>query len=671
MRAIFFFCFSLFFISPGVVGYGQLDVQPGEHPRLFFRRAQLDEIREKAKTPVGQQIVTRLRYQLNSGDGRSLPERTQPLRETLDNAGPLVGEPVGSVFTLWHGAGYGMLYQLTGDPHYAALGKTSVDMMLSGVRDRDARYSFRDPKGALRAGPSLAAMAMAYDLCYDGWDPAFRKKIALEIQNYNEGKFKSIEELARGSRHHADSNHWGPQIGGAALGALAIYGDPGTDSEKAKRILDTSISKIDSQLRKGLGTRGYFTEGMGPGQIATDTALVPALHALQVTGARDVSQNETARWTTLRWPMMLYEFQGRPAYLNPVKSSTYGGQMFERHGLSRGGQFVQGMGLLTEQQQAMLLWSYATYVYPSESKWPLDAGVQPGQVSYDTVNPYPHRAIFALVNWPIGLKPLNPTGHLPHYVKDARHPFHFWRKRWQDRNDPMVMCVGPGKSLGGGLTPVRIHGYGQLFAARPEGGSPRVKTIRKDQAWTVQMGSMKMAIDFTGKEPVILASGAAFRSDMPEAKSSGNVNLDGTWLGKQGQPVERGMVIKQQGSSLSARLKRKAHQKWGEGTVQGSTVVMTFTSKRGDVKVKGEVLANGTQIKWDNGTSWFRPDFKAADFVYQPGGKSNLRTVRIDGEALSVITFDSGGSHPPIQVKGNEVRVGEVLWIYENGAFRL
>ena len=75
------------------------------------------------------------------------------------------------VYTFSHAAGYGLLYQLTGDKKYAQFGKQCFEKALAGVRDRDDRYSFRKPGGALRAGPTLGWYAVGYDLCCDGWEP--------------------------------------------------------------------------------------------------------------------------------------------------------------------------------------------------------------------------------------------------------------------------------------------------------------------------------------------------------------------------------------------------------------------------------------------------------------------------------------------------------------------
>ena len=101
-----------------------------------------------------------------------------------------------------HAAGFGMLYQLTGDKKYAGLGRQCVELAFRGQRDRDDRYSFRAPGGQLRAGPSLGMYALAYDLCYDGWDQGFRREVALALQNWKDeqsGEWGKAEpELAPG-----------------------------------------------------------------------------------------------------------------------------------------------------------------------------------------------------------------------------------------------------------------------------------------------------------------------------------------------------------------------------------------------------------------------------------------------------------------------------------------
>ena len=58
-------------------------------------------------------------------------------------------------YSISHAAGFGFLYQITGDQRYAELGRECFQWAFEGVRDRDreARYSWKNPGGALRAGP--------------------------------------------------------------------------------------------------------------------------------------------------------------------------------------------------------------------------------------------------------------------------------------------------------------------------------------------------------------------------------------------------------------------------------------------------------------------------------------------------------------------------------------
>jgi hypothetical protein len=136
---------------------------PGEHPRLIIRKDDLPALKARAAAPHGQALLARL-------------------NETL--ARP---------WTLWHPMGWAFKYQLTGDRKWAEKAREEVEAARQGKQQKDSRYSYTKPGGKLRAGSSYAAIAMAYDLCYDVWDPAYRQALAKEIQEkvwpiFNTGK---------------------------------------------------------------------------------------------------------------------------------------------------------------------------------------------------------------------------------------------------------------------------------------------------------------------------------------------------------------------------------------------------------------------------------------------------------------------------------------------------
>jgi hypothetical protein len=139
--------------------------KPGEHPRLLFRKSDLAELKRRAATPEGQAILKRLRFLLNGGEGQSMPAAKRPVDAPYGDKSQEILLPEGA-YSIGHAAGYGLLYQLTGDQKYADLGKQCFEWAFQGVRDRDGkgRYSWKTPSGALRCGPSIGAYAIGYDL---------------------------------------------------------------------------------------------------------------------------------------------------------------------------------------------------------------------------------------------------------------------------------------------------------------------------------------------------------------------------------------------------------------------------------------------------------------------------------------------------------------------------
>ena len=470
---------------------------PGEHPRLLFRKADLPEIRRRAQTPEGQAIVKRLRVLLNGGDGESMPtvkngsgkayggnaaakDDAKDPKGGGDEKEPAGGKgelPVGA-YTMSHAAGYGMLYQLTGDKKYADLGRQCFELAFGGVRDRDDRYSWKVPGGALRAGPSIGAYALGYDLCYDGWDPDFRRKVAEAFMAYDEGPNMSLESCALGKRQHPGSNHWGAEVGGPALVLLAIKGDPGADDKKVDALLDGSAKCMVRNLTEGFGDHGWFPEGDGPGAISSDTAFVPALQAWRVAGGRDfVTPRPNAPWMTLKWLMGTVPTPVAVGQKPPFPTrGGYPHNVWARQGMSGSGTFAQGFGAVADEHKPALLWLY---------NHTFKAGDEKAGAPFDLVSPYPHRAVLSLVNWPLGMEEKDPGAVMPRAVQDKKYAYYMFRNRWQDKNDVVVtmllktskgngsvpagevIVIGMGKQAS---FPVKVSGAPTSFEATATGG---------------------------------------------------------------------------------------------------------------------------------------------------------------------------------------------------------
>ena len=469
---------------------------PGEHPRLFFREGDLDRVKARARTPEGKAILRRLRQCLNGGDGRSMPSVKNPMTSAYGKQGgpkPQDSElPVGA-YSLSHAAGFGFLYHLTGEKRYADLGRECFEWAFDGVRDRDreARYSFRQPGGALRAGPSLGWYAVGYDLCYDGWDEAYRKKVAGAIQNYDEGQHCSLAELARGARHMPASNHWGMQVGGAALALLAIRDDPGVDMAKIEPLLEQSRKAMIRNMTEGFGDGGWFPEGDGTGSMSSQIAFVPALQAWRTAGGLDyISPRPNAPWMTLKWIFLTVPRRGKMDF---PSRGAYPHNVWDRDGISGAGYFCEGFGGVWDVHRPALLWFYNHHLKAPDEK---------NGTPLDTPSPYPHHAILSLVNWPFGMKEKNPAECLPRATGDAKYGFYMFRNRWQDEKDIVISVQtystrGWHKANSSGA--VEVWGLGKKMRwGNLRNGLTYFRPAADGSASMVSGDGTAMAIDFSG-----------------------------------------------------------------------------------------------------------------------------------------------------------------------------
>lgn len=514
--------------------------EAGEHPRLFFRKSDLPEIKKRAATPEGQAIVKRLGLLLDGKDGKTLPEIIPE-----PGTGALKAK-MGEALTLFHPSGYGMLYQLTGDKLYADLSKQAMELILTSAGDIDGRYSYvansNKNYGALRAGPALGAVAMGYDLGYDGWDEAFRAKVVAAIQK-GPSRF-ALDYLVQGKRHGPHSNHWGPQIGGGALAILAIWKDAGVDNAKIEALMEDNKKCFIKQFTEGYGDGGMFKEGQGPGGIGSDTAFIPAIQAWRVAGGQDfVSPRPNAAAITLLKVHQLVTVKGEPWYMIGGSSGYGSGYMgtkggdTDRDGLSRAGQFSQGFGIIPEKLKPAALWVYNNIIEKTEETR-----------TFDTVSRYPHRAVLALVNWPIGVKEVNPAQLMPRVHWDNDLGLYTFRNQWTGTEDDIVV-----DATCRARDPHRLMVWGK-GERRVLGGVPKGPTkhfqAAEDGSGTLTVGTMALGVDFSkasGADGLIVTVGLELTGG--KTVVAGGQTFDILLLGgKPAEPVAMGdkVVVGQQ-----------------------------------------------------------------------------------------------------------------------------
>jgi hypothetical protein len=356
-------------------------------------------------------------------------------------------------------------------------------------------------------------MAIGYDLCYDGWDPEFRNATTKEIADYKPAKGNAvstgtIEGLAQGVRHGPHSNHGGCQIGGAALALLAVRNDPGVDNAKVDALLKVVGENFIKQMTAGFGDGGYFNEAQPAGFIGSDTAFTMALQAFKVAGGKDfITPRRNASMITLR---LVFELLRAPAPVQKALSNQgyhyplwnygggngYGTSYFERgerppKGISNAGQFAQGFGAIDPKCRPALLWTYSHVIQPDPTKR-----------VYDTVSPYPHRAVLALINWPLGPEQEeDPAKVLPtRALHDSLHHYFIFRNRWKNSDDIAVVITWGGRD---GPWPTCVWGLGELATWGAKAGgkaaSSSLHDVQPDGSGVAFGGDRPIAVDFSGK----------------------------------------------------------------------------------------------------------------------------------------------------------------------------
>jgi len=487
---------------------GWVPVKPGEHPRLLFRKSDLPGLKKRAQTPEGKAIIMRLKETL--GGGEAMPTIFNPAKTSYnsDSASSPELKKEGA-YTIGHAAGFGFLYQLTGDKKYADLSRQCVELAMKGQRDRDDRYSLIGyaNDAQLRAAPTLGTYAMAYDFCYDAWPEDFRKQFVETLMTANADMGCDLKSMAIKPRHMPTSNHWGSEIGGIALSLLAINGDPGVDQAFVDKALPITEKNLEKLFVEAWGGAGWFSESTGPSHVSSNSAIMPALQAFQVALGKDYTDRPSVRWMTMRWAYDIFPKNGKPWYACRQISGnrSYGTEDFLSYGqgggISHGGWFSQGFGVIPEADKPALLWTYQNFVAKAM------------QDDYDIRN-YPHRAVLSFLNWPIGMTPKNPGEILPKVRFDSMHGYVSFRNQWKDEGDIVVSAwtgIGPRGWIGrsGMAKPGMDHGNACLWAygqkvdfGNMAGSEAKVIWTAPDGSGLFTNGKRSLAVDFSKRAGV-------------------------------------------------------------------------------------------------------------------------------------------------------------------------
>ncbi|MGB2820010.1 MAG: hypothetical protein WBF17_03455, partial [Phycisphaerae bacterium] len=414
--------------------------KPGEHPRLLFRAGDLPGVKARLELPEGKAMFAIL--ERVAGDG--------------------------SKMGTWHGYAFGLLHQLTGEAKWAELARKFAEGVISG-KVKSSRYGwFTRDGGYMRSAPSAAAVAAAYDMCYDAWPADFRQWVARKVQDRVCPRMVLEHDQGESDAQFTQrSNHYGLWQGGAGMCVAAIKGDPGTDEKVLRRSHRIFLRRLKRCLADGFGDHGWFYEGTFCGRFPTTGGINPYLHALRVAEGKDFVTNcSEACWLTTKW---IYEFVRTGGKVTYHSRGMY--SKLKWSGLS--GDFAQGFGLAPPEHVPAILWFYNHVMEPDGVR---DFGVGSGDKA--AMN-----AAYAFVNWPVGLKPKDPGEVLGHCLYDREASFFVLRSGWRGEGDVVVSMHGGAVVLGMGLEgtfPAGIPVEAEVTHFRDEDGTVVIRAVGKN-----------------------------------------------------------------------------------------------------------------------------------------------------------------------------------------------
>ena len=407
-------------------------IQPQEHPRLIFRKQELPLLREKAQTPYGKAIISRLE--------KALEEKIY-YEAYVPNGG-------------YHATGHCFLSLLRNDPKSAA---TAWEIVEQSLAQPGRRF--------LEHAPIVAGVAMAYDLCYNAWDETQRSKITRWLGN-QAVKLTKGDTPKRGWNNNPWSNWYARARGASGLAALAILYEPEeylpnnkffTSPEEAWRLTRISERGVVRYLNWAIGDRAFGTEGDLYTTEPWVLTIMPFIQAYRNVMGVDLAPDKT-QWMLPSYILRSVETDTGVAYAKVGTDGVFAAPSYGRHRLKTNySLFAVGLPIVPDEFLPGVMEFYDR-----------NLGLN-GDRTFGIGQLLPYEAIFALFGYQDDVKLQNPEAMWGKVLIDSQKGFYSFRNQWQDSNDIIASIYLKKQHLGGSWSfpdagSFRIWGLGEQWA---------------------------------------------------------------------------------------------------------------------------------------------------------------------------------------------------------------
>ena len=230
-----------------------------EHPRLLFRKGDIETIRKTIQSPQGQTVFKQFRELIGRDKGG------------FSYGGTRSGTAGFPYTEGYHAAGHAFVYLFTGEKAELQRAKELTEIALKPSGEM----------GGWGMAQRMTGVALAYDLCGQDWDEPFRKRVQEHLVRHSLGRAGPPDSHYH-MMFHASS----------ALCALAVKGD--VDAPDLDRNIEHAEEAIRLWMKTGLGNTGMGGDFTGIGEAVRE--LLPFVKAYRNAAGKDILSGTGLEW---------------------------------------------------------------------------------------------------------------------------------------------------------------------------------------------------------------------------------------------------------------------------------------------------------------------------------------------------------------------------------------